>query len=127
MQADRIAAKPYADRTISRLVHVLEERKAAVTHLIQSLDDEFGEVMASQDISDLLDDEPVPGTEPQEMLSLVERIQSDLAEIDAALERVEQGSYGLCASCGSRIPLERLEALPATRWCVDCSRRLPPA
>jgi len=45
-----------------------------------------------------------------------------LGEIDAALKRIEEGSYGLCSSCGKAIPEERLEALPWATLCIDCQR-----
>jgi DnaK suppressor protein len=47
----------------------------------------------------------------------------DLAELDAALARVDAGTYGLCASCGNAIPIERLRLLPAATLCVPCAGR----
>ena len=44
-------------------------------------------------------------------------------EIDQALERIDDGSYGLCESCGQAIPAERLRALPWAALCVPCSGR----
>ncbi|HEX2432809.1 MAG TPA: TraR/DksA C4-type zinc finger protein [Gaiellaceae bacterium] len=46
-----------------------------------------------------------------------------LQAIDAALERIEHGTYGICPKCGQPIPEERLEALPWTTRCIDCKRR----
>jgi YteA family regulatory protein len=54
--------------------------------------------------------------------SLEESSERLLAEIDAALERIEQGTYGACTNCGKQIPEERLEALPWTTLCIDCQR-----
>jgi DnaK suppressor protein len=45
-----------------------------------------------------------------------------LAEIDAALKRIDAGTYGLCASCGREIRVERLEAYPWASLCIDCKR-----
>ena len=45
----------------------------------------------------------------------------ELAELDAALGRLEAGAYGICASCGSAIPLDRLRLLPAATLCVRCA------
>jgi DnaK suppressor protein len=45
-----------------------------------------------------------------------------LAEIDAALKRIDAGTYGLCASCGREIQVERLEAYPWASLCIDCKR-----
>jgi RNA polymerase-binding transcription factor DksA len=51
--------------------------------------------------------------------SLLEQIEYELAEIGQAFERLDAGRYGVCQACGKRIPAERLEAMPATRFCVD--------
>ena len=45
----------------------------------------------------------------------------ELADIDAALHRIEDGSYGICASCGEQINEKRLEARPESLECVDCA------
>ena len=45
-----------------------------------------------------------------------------LAEIDAALKRIEEGTYGVCSNCGKSIPEARLEALPWATLCIDCQR-----
>ncbi|CAN5364725.1 hypothetical protein BH18ACT12_BH18ACT12_01670 [soil metagenome] len=45
-----------------------------------------------------------------------------LAEIDAALKRIDEGTYGVCSNCGKPIPEERLEALPWATLCIDCQR-----
>jgi RNA polymerase-binding protein DksA len=45
-----------------------------------------------------------------------------LAEIDAALERIEVGTYGICTNCDQPVALERLEALPWATLCIDCQR-----
>ena len=42
--------------------------------------------------------------------------------IDAALQRIADGTYGICSTCGGIIPIARLRALPATTLCVDCAR-----
>jgi DnaK suppressor protein len=47
-------------------------------------------------------------------------------EIDQALERIDDGSYGRCGSCGEVIPAERLRALPWAALCVPCSGRTAP-
>jgi RNA polymerase-binding transcription factor len=52
--------------------------------------------------------------------SAIERV---LEEIDAAGQRLSDGSYGACTGCRSTIPLERLEILPYARFCVGCQQR----
>jgi DnaK suppressor protein len=45
-----------------------------------------------------------------------------LTEVNAALERMDAGTYGVCENCGSAIERERLEALPYATLCMDCKR-----
>jgi RNA polymerase-binding protein DksA len=62
------------------------------------------------------------GTETFEMeknVSLREQVEYELTEIDAALQRLEHGDYGKCQACGRPIGDARLEAMPATRFCVE--------
>ncbi len=54
-----------------------------------------------------------------------EVVRRELAEIDAALLRIQEGSYGSCQSCGGPLGLQRLRALPEARYCVACSGTVP--
>jgi RNA polymerase-binding transcription factor len=51
----------------------------------------------------------------------VERERKLLKEIDAALERIKDGSYGTCERCGKEITLRRLRAVPWARFCLICA------
>lgn len=53
---------------------------------------------------------------------LNEAEQQELAELDAALFRIEAGTWGRCERCGGAIGRDRLRALPETRSCLPCSR-----
>jgi RNA polymerase-binding transcription factor DksA len=53
--------------------------------------------------------------------TLLENEQYIVAEAREALQRMEQGTYGVCESCGKSIGKERLEAIPFTRFCVTCA------
>ena len=57
-------------------------------------------------------------------LSLLENEQEVLGEIDAALSRIDAGAFGKCEECQGRIPADRLKAIPYTRYCVACARKL---
>jgi RNA polymerase-binding protein DksA len=54
--------------------------------------------------------------------SLEDNAEHLLASIDAALGRIDDGSYGLCERCGSPIAQQRLEALPYATKCIECKR-----
>jgi RNA polymerase-binding protein DksA len=57
---------------------------------------------------------------------LIAAARQQLEETEAALRRIDAGDYGRCVNCGHPIPVERLEVLPAARYCVPCqqARRL---
>ncbi len=57
-------------------------------------------------------------------LSLLSQEQDSLYEIDEALKRIENGTYGTCEMSGKAIPHARLEALPFTRYTVECQAEL---
>jgi DnaK suppressor protein len=54
------------------------------------------------------------------MFSLSDAERNQLLAVDAALERIEEGSYGKCINCGKDIGEKRLEAVPWARYCIDC-------
>jgi DnaK suppressor protein len=54
--------------------------------------------------------------------TLEENSKKMLAEIDAALTRIDAGTYGTCQNCGREISAERLEAYPWASLCIDCKR-----
>jgi DnaK suppressor protein len=54
-------------------------------------------------------------------LSLMENDGDALEQIEAALERIEENSFGLCEECGAKIPKARLNAIPYTPFCVKCA------
>ncbi len=57
-------------------------------------------------------------------ISLVLRYSNTLKQIDQALKRIEEGSYGLCEECGDKINDRRLEILPFTLYCASCQERI---
>ena len=56
--------------------------------------------------------------------SVVQAARAELAECEAALERLDAGTYGVCEECGKPISGERLEALPFARYCLDDQARI---
>lgn len=55
---------------------------------------------------------------------LAEVESRELSSIDAALERMREGTYGNCEGCGNNIPLVRLQALPYATCCISCQQEL---
>ena len=54
------------------------------------------------------------------MFSLSDNERATLLQIENALRRMDEGSYGRCANCGQTINVLRLEAVPWARFCIDC-------
>lgn len=64
-------------------------------------------------------------TGSDEMASqLAELDARELSQIDRALTRLKQGTYGVCEACQIKIPVVRLNALPYTTFCIDCQREM---
>ena len=61
--------------------------------------------------------------ERSEVLGIVENLTKLLADVDQALAKVEDGTYGLCKQCGEEIGAARMEFRPTSRYCVDCKSR----
>ena len=57
-------------------------------------------------------------------LSLLQNQEQALEEIGQALDRISRGTFGVCEECHQPIPKARLQALPYTRHCVACARKL---
>ncbi len=56
-------------------------------------------------------------------LSVLERLEDQLDKVNKALQRIEDGIYGVCTNCGEVIMPERLEALPYAEFCIPCQAR----
>lgn len=116
-----MAFSPELKAEFERLVR---ERRAALAAELQedvarSRDEEYADLAgpvtdsADQASADLLAD--LDNAEVSRDLRM-------LRELDAALARLEDGSYGSCAECGGEIGIERLRAYPTALRCVDCQR-----
>lgn len=56
-------------------------------------------------------------------MTLEEQARESLEQIERALQRIEDGTYGKCSNCGGEIPLARLEAMPEAELCLTCKER----
>jgi RNA polymerase-binding transcription factor len=109
-------------------VELLKERErvqSAIIHLRAdhpgSLDDEVEEVAPTNDNHPA---ETASATLHREIdYTLGENSGQVLAEIDAALKRIEAGTYGTCQACGTEIPVARLEIHPWAALCIDDARK----
>jgi len=87
-----------------------------------SLEDETGELVSGSADQHLAD--TATETVEREIGNTLElHDERLLGAIDAALQRIEDGTYGKCVNCGAQIPEERLEAMPWATLCIECKRK----
>ena len=108
--------------TTTHNTRLAEERQTTVDRL-EGLRLEFGQVVEAAVDSNSDDEHDPEGAtiayERSQVAALIDQAEEHLGEIDAALARLDEGTYGLCVVCGRRIPEERLEARPTARTCVE--------
>ena len=87
----------------------LEHRLAGVTKdITKTLSSDFAEQATERENDDVLEE-------------IAKETQVSIARIRAALQRIDDDTYGLCAGCGDDIAPERLEAIPEATHCVKCA------
>ena len=112
LDAARVSAL-YPPRSLSQLRAALTSDREAREALIASHADVVFELTGQVDIDSILE------RELSEVA--IARASEAIRDIDAALARVDDGTYGLCELCAAQIPFERLQAIPHARVCVRCS------
>jgi RNA polymerase-binding protein DksA len=113
----------------SRYRQALEEERRRIVDALENLHDDHDMLLAGQageetafdnhpgDVATVTFDRELDDT-------LEENSEQVLAAIDAALKRIDDGTYGTCVRCGKPIPEERLEAKPYASLCIDHQREL---
>jgi DnaK suppressor protein len=99
--------------------------QAATVHRIESLTARLADILDGSELSTNDDEHDPEGStiafERAQVTSLLGDARQELEDLDAALRRVDDGSYGVCVKCGRPIGAERLDVLPAALRCIDCS------
>jgi DnaK suppressor protein len=102
------------------------ERARVLDHsaAIDSDDAEWASTAASAETRrELLAEGDMVSVERQMLAQLSATARKNLDDIDTALRRIDEGTYGTCAGCGNEIPVERLEIRPHATHCVRCASR----
>jgi RNA polymerase-binding protein DksA len=107
---------------------LLEEERTRVKAAIDNIHAEHPGSMSDETGEDAAYDNHLADTATETYdreldYTLEENAEHILHEIEAALKRIEDGTYGQCTNCGKQIPAERLEALPYATLCIDCQRQ----
>ncbi|MFN8192674.1 MAG: TraR/DksA C4-type zinc finger protein [Nocardioidaceae bacterium] len=92
---------------------------------VAELTGDFDTVVASSRDTNADDEHDPEGAtiafERSQVAALVAQARRHLAEVDAAIQRLEDGDYGTCVRCGEPIPAARLEARPSAATCIGCA------
>jgi len=102
------------------------------THLLHDIDVKVQQVAEDGDdldperggVGNHMADDANQTAEQETMLSLEGSIRRQLDQVNMALSRIDNGTYGTCANCGNPIPPARLEARPSSLLCISCQQML---
>jgi DnaK suppressor protein len=108
---EQVATTLEAER--SRLLHQLHELGA----------DESGDLTGEVDFGDAFADAGAATAERTETMGIVETLKTRLEEVDAALTKLADGTFGICSSCGEEIEPDRIAHRPTSVKCVSCKAR----
>ena len=105
---------------------IVSERERLET-LIQDRETEtgIGSETEGGSISELSSRDQHPGDigtetfEREKDFSILEQLEAEIGDLDAALRKIDDGTYGTCEVCNQEIEPERLEAIPGTRTCIE--------
>ncbi|HEX4605098.1 MAG TPA: TraR/DksA family transcriptional regulator [Candidatus Angelobacter sp.] len=100
----------------------LEERQVSLRKTV-SRTEEDGRI-ADQDTAQDIADRAASSYTKEFLFSQSNNDRQLLGMVENALQRIREGAFGECVSCGNEINAKRLEAVPWTRYCIECQEKL---
>ena len=102
----------------------LRDERANLMHQLSELGaNEDGQLRDDVSYGEGFADAAAATAERTEVIGLVDSVKAMLENVDAALERIAEGTYGTCAECGKEIGRARIEFRPESIYCVDCKAK----
>ncbi|MCL1595120.1 MAG: TraR/DksA C4-type zinc finger protein [Actinomycetia bacterium] len=99
----------------------LDQERVTVLHQLHELGaNDAGELTGEVDFGDAFADAGAATAERTETIGIVESLTRRLSEIDAAIMKLEGGTFGVCSACGKDIETDRLDYRPTSVKCVSC-------
>ena len=110
---------------LKQLRGALERRREEIQGGVDRMDAELRSIGIDQEdekggLGNHLAEDGSNVMEAERITTIADDVRDVLAQIDAALARMEDGTYGTCQRCGKPINEERLEAFPYVAYCIDC-------
>lgn len=110
---------------VAAAAHTLKEERVKLVHQLQELGaTESGDLTGDVDFGEGFADAAAATAERSEVMGIVENVHELLEDVDAALAKVDDGTYGKCELCGLTIDAARMEYRPTSRFHVDCKTKL---
>jgi RNA polymerase-binding transcription factor DksA len=107
---------PVQAMDIAQFERILLDRKDEIERRLEKIDTDLGTLKSADST------ERATETENDEVLEEFGQVgEVELRAINAALDRIAEGRYGDCVTCGEPISIERLKAVPHTPFCQDCA------
>ena len=123
-----LRAKPLGKRELAEFRRILEAERDRLTEELEAIEEHLPEVEQvsieagggyDEDLADVASDT----FEREKGFAIENSVQELLNQVEEALGRMDDGSYGLCEVCGQPIHPDRLRALPYARLCINCKAR----
>ena len=113
------------DPELRTLLEVLRRQAGDRTAALESTLAELTHDRSAQSDDDEHDPEGVPlSAEWSRLSGLLDAAREERGQVESALERMDAGTYGVCANCGRGIPIARLRVRPFAELCVPCAEKL---
>lgn len=105
----------------SQLLKEKEELEKNIGRIARPVDKEEGDYETTfDDIGNDRDDNATEVDQYSDNLSVETTLEKKLQDVIDALERMENGTYGICENCQKEISIERLKANPSAKTCISC-------
>ena len=118
----KISEQKLDKKTIERFRRILLKEREQIIGDVKQIS-ESSQEMGQDGIQDIAD-EAANIYNKQILLTLNENERMRLRDVDESLDRIENGTYGVCEECGEPIGLKRLEVKPVAKYCVPCKTKL---
>jgi DnaK suppressor protein len=121
VKGEPILKKDLDKKTMTRFKKILLSEREQIIGEVKQIYESSRE-MGQDGIQDI-GDEAANIYNKQVLLSLNENERMRLQEVDEALDRIANGTYGVCEECGEPIGLKRIEVRPVAKYCVSCKAK----
>ena len=121
VKGEPILKKDLDKKTMTRFKKILLGEREQIIGEVKQIYESSRE-MGQDGIQDI-GDEAANIYNKQVLLSLNENERIRLQEVDEALDRIANGTYGICEECGEPIGLKRIEVRPVAKYCVSCKAK----